>query len=129
MVNRAKDWLEQARRDLDHGRYGASGGYHEWACFSAQLSAEKALKALYQHLRGQAWGHSVKRLVEGLAAQTDVDASLLDCGRNLDRYYIPTRYPNGFDEGKPGDYYSESDSEQAISCADSIIRFCERRIS
>jgi HEPN domain-containing protein len=48
MVNRAKDWLEQARRDLDHGRYAASGGYHEWACFSAQQSAEKALKALYQ---------------------------------------------------------------------------------
>ena len=129
MVSRAKDWLDQARRDLDLSRHAASGGYHEWACFSAQQSAEKAVKALYQHLRGEAWGHSVMRLVEGLAERTDVDASLLDCGRILDRYYIPTRYPNGFDEGKPADYYSETDSEQAISCAEAIIRFCEGRIS
>lgn len=50
MSNRARDWLDQAWRDWEHTRHDAAEGYHEWACFSAQQAAEKALKALYQHL-------------------------------------------------------------------------------
>ena len=54
---------------------------------------------------------------------------LVDCGRILDRFYIPTRYPNGFDYGKPGDYYTETDSQQAIGCAEKILRYCADRLS
>lgn len=47
MGNRACDWLDQARRDWEHTRHDAAEGYYEWACFSAQQAAEKALKALH----------------------------------------------------------------------------------
>lgn len=127
MVNRAGDWLDQANRDLDHARNDLSSGYHEWACFSAHQAAEKALKALYQHLSGEAWGHSVKRLLEGLSSTLEIAPEILDCARILDRFYIPTRYPNGFDNGKPADYYTETDSQQAIGCAEAILRFCTDR--
>ncbi|NTW21878.1 MAG: HEPN domain-containing protein, partial [Nostocales cyanobacterium W4_Combined_metabat2_030] len=40
-------WLRQAKRDLDHARLALSGGNYEWACFAAQQSAEKAVKALF----------------------------------------------------------------------------------
>lgn len=129
MVSRARDWLEQARRDLEHARHDLVEGYHEWACFSAQQAAEKALKALYQHLGGEAWGHSTKQLLEELPPAAGVTPELIDNGRILDRFYIPTRYPNGFENGKPADYYTEADSRQAIGCAEAVLRFCADRLS
>ncbi len=124
MVNRAQDWLDQAWRDLEHARRDMDDGFHEWACFSAQQAAEKGLKALYQHLGGEARGHSIKRLLEELSSRVVVEPDLVDCARILDRFYIPTRYPNGFDYGKPADYYTAADSQQAIACAEKILRFC-----
>ena len=121
--NRARDWLEQAQRDVDHARHAMEQGFHEWACFSAQQAAEKALKAVYIHLGRIAWGHSVKRLLEGLQDVYSVDENLMNCARLLDRFYLPTRYPNGFDYGKPGDYYTQEDSQKAIGCAMEILRF------
>jgi len=129
MVSRARDWLAQAQRDLEHAHHDLAEGYHEWACFSAQQAAEKALKATYQHLGGEAWGHSVKRLLEELPLEAGVTSDLVNYGRILDRFYIPTRYPNGFDYGKPADYYTETDSQQAIGCAEAILRFCSGCIS
>ena len=129
MGSRAKDWLTQAWRDLEHARHDMAEGYHEWACFSAQQAAEKALKGLYHHLGAEAWGHSVKRLLEGLPNSVVVPTDLIDCGRILDRFYIPTRYPNGFDYGTPADYYTEKDSREAIGCAEQILRFCTDHVS
>jgi HEPN domain-containing protein len=116
--------LRQAQRDLDHARRDAADGYYEWGCFSAQQAAEKAVKAVYQHLGGEAWGHAVKRLLEELPPEAGVTLPLVDAGRVLDRFYIPTRYPNGFDEGTPADYYAAEDCQIAIRCAEAILRFC-----
>jgi HEPN domain-containing protein len=129
MAERSKDWLEQAMRDLEHARHDVAIGFHEWACFSAQQAAEKALKALHQYLGSEVWGHSVKHLVERLPLSEPAPGDLVDCGRILDRFYVPTRYPNGFDYGKPADYYTTSDSEQAIRCAEAILRFCADHIA
>lgn len=53
---RATAWLRQALRDLSHARLSAEHGDPEWACFSAQQAAEKALKAVLIDL-----GHRVRR--------------------------------------------------------------------
>ncbi|MBC7227942.1 MAG: HEPN domain-containing protein [Thermoflexales bacterium] len=128
-MRRARDWLDQAWRDLEHARRDMADGFHEWACFSAQQAAEKGLKALYQHLGGEARGHSVKWLLERLPLEEEVRQELIECARILDRFYIPTRYPNGFDYGKPADYYTVADSQQAIGCAERILRFCTDRMA
>ena len=57
MGERARDWLEQAKSDLGHADNDVSGAYYEWARFSAQQAAEKALKAVYQAHNRVAWGH------------------------------------------------------------------------
>jgi HEPN domain-containing protein len=41
---------------------------------------------------------------------------------------ILTRYPNGFDEGKPSDYYDRSQAEEAIRDVEDILAFCEGAI-
>jgi len=48
MPRRTEDWLRQAEKDLRHAKNSLQSGDYEWACFAAQQSAEKALKALYQ---------------------------------------------------------------------------------
>jgi HEPN domain-containing protein len=125
---RAYDWLRQARRDLDHAREDLKSGYYEWGCFSAQQAAEKAVKALYQHLHAEAWGHSVRKLLESLPESHKCSQEIIESGASLDKFYIPTRYPNGFDVGAPEDYYLRKDLEEAIIHAESIIRFCQDKL-
>ncbi|MDQ7857897.1 MAG: HEPN domain-containing protein [Armatimonadota bacterium] len=47
------------------------------------------------------------------------------CGRLLDRFYIPARYPSSWDRGSPKDYFTREDAGHALRCAESILRFCE----
>ena len=48
--------------------------------------------------------------------------------KELDKHYIPTRYPNGFERGAPVDFYTRGEAERAIAQADSIIEFCRDQI-
>src|SRR5262245_7185516 len=70
MGNRAHDWFEQAERDLEHARASQEQNRHEWACFAAQQSAEKAVKALHLGLGQEAWGHIIARLLVELPVKT-----------------------------------------------------------
>jgi Uncharacterized conserved protein related to C-terminal domain of eukaryotic chaperone, SACSIN len=49
----------------------------------------------------------------------------MDKARVLDRHYIPTRYPNGFERGAPMDFYSRKDADVAIEHAEAIVEFCK----
>lgn len=125
MPERSRDWIEQAARDLQGARWLAEGGFFEWACFIAQQGAEKAVKAAYQKLGGDAWGHSVAMLLVGLRERAHVAEDIVTCGRVLDRFYIPARYPNSWDEGSPKDYHSREDADHALRCCEEIVRFCQ----
>jgi hypothetical protein len=46
---------------------------------------------------------------------------LADAGRELDLFYIPTRYPNGLDSGTPGEAFSASQSRRAIEHIAAIV--------
>ncbi len=129
MPNRAKDWLTQAQRDLDFARHAMGGGFHEWACFAAHQTADKAVKGLVAGLNGEARGHAIVAMAAALPERARFPTELLDAGRRLDRHYIPTRYPNGFDCGTPRDYFTAADSTQAIADAEHILRFCAGHVS
>ena len=129
MASRAADWFRQARQDLEHARTSVAAGHHEWACFAAHQAAEKALKALFQSLGGEARGHSLSGLLDHIAGRRPVEAALLDAGRQLDRHYIPARYPNAYAEGAPCQYYARGDAEEAIADAEQIFQFCERQLA
>ncbi|MBI4473151.1 MAG: HEPN domain-containing protein [Acidobacteria bacterium] len=130
MTNRAPDWLRQAEADLEHAESAIESEDFEWSCFAAQQGAEKALKALYYHLHGDPWGHSLLALMQALPEplRASVTDELLDAARALDKHYIPTRYPNGFAEGAPMDYYTKRDAEESLNHAKSILTFCQSEI-
>jgi HEPN domain-containing protein len=103
--------------------------YYEWACFTAQQAAEKAVKALFQHIHADAWGHSISALLKELPENHAPDPGLIETAILLDRFYIPTRYPNGFASGMPKDYFIKKDAEDACRSARIIIDFCKNKIS
>lgn len=125
MAERGADWMRQAKRDLASARSQSAAEFFEWACFASQQAAEKALKAVYQSLGGDAWGHATIELIKGLEERITVPAELVGCAQRLDRYYIPTRYPNGWANGIAADFLTEKDATNAIGDSDQIIRFCE----
>ena len=129
MANRSSDWLRQADRDLKHAKNAVDDGDFEWACFAAEQAAEKAVKAVYEHLRGEGWGHTVSKLLRELPAELGIPVELGDAALRLDKLYIATRYPNGFESGAPGDFYTRREAEEAIVDAAAIIEFCRGAVS
>lgn len=128
-MERSGDWINQAQRDLAAASHQRSGGFHEWAAFMAQQAAEKAIKAVYQRLGGDAWGHSCHQLLVGLREKGIVATAMEDRARFLDRCYVPARYPNGWQAGIPGDMYGERDADEAIGAAAEILRFCQNLLA
>ena len=128
-MNRSADWLKQAKRDIQKANLDIEYSYYEWACFTAQQSAEKAVKALYQSLNMSVRGHSIVKMLYGLKDIANVQEDIIHASRILDRYYIEARYPNGFPAGSPLDYFDEKIAKEAYDAADKIFRFCEDSIS
>ncbi len=128
MPERSADWLRQAKRDLRHAVHSLEDKDYEWACFASQQAAEKAVKALYQTLHGDIRGHVISQMLGNLPTEITVPGELIEAALRLDKLYITTRYPNGFERGTPGDFYTSSEAQEAISYAEGILHFCEGRI-
>lgn len=127
MPDRSHDWFAQAVRDLEQARASQRDGRHEWACFAAEQSAEKAVKSLHLALGQEAWGHTIAKLLAELPIE--VDPGLVDKGRVLDNMYVPTRYANGHPEGAPFEHYGALQSDEAIRHAGEIVEFVRARLA
>jgi len=123
MPSRARDWFNQAKRDLEQAKDSQKAGRHEWACFAAQQAAEKAVKALHLHLGQEAWGHVIAKLLQELPELVQLPKDLMEKARVLDNFYIPARYPNSHPQGAPFEHYGSLQSEAAINYASEIIDF------
>lgn len=126
MAERSLDWLRQAEKDLEKAALDLQWGYYEWACFTAQQATEKAIKALFQSLHGEAWGHGTKALLENLPFEDKIQ--FIEDAKLLDKLYIPTRYPNGLPQGIPHDYFTKKEAQQAIAAAARIYEWCKGKI-
>jgi len=110
--------LAQARADIDAAVHLVAGRHFNVACFLAQQAAEKALKG-YLFYRGAAevWGHSAAELCETCAEIEPAFGELVGPVSLLDKYYIPTRYPNGLPGGIPKDAFDKVEAERAVDIA------------
>ncbi len=128
-ANRSRDWWTQALHDQDAARRNAEIGIYDWACFMAQQAAEKAVKALVQQRGGDAWGHSVRELAGLLPSDVPIPKDVLTALPLLDRYYIPTRYPNGIASGTPAETFGADDAKTAIRLCEEVVRFVDGHLS
>jgi HEPN domain-containing protein len=128
-MERSKDWIDEAEGDLEHAKSDAARGYYNWACFSAQQSAEKAAKAVFQKMGAEAWGHSVADLLQELSLKVQISEELMNAALELDKAYVPTRYPNAHPSGSPRRRYTKREAERLIEYAEEIVKFCSSLLS
>lgn len=128
-MERSADWMDQAQGDLEHAKSDLEREFYDWACFSAHQAAEKAVKAVFQKMGAEAWGHSVADLLEELLSRCAVPEALIDVALELDKAYIPTRYPNAHPSGSPRRRYTHSEAERMVAHAQQIVQFGEGLLS
>jgi HEPN domain-containing protein len=122
---RYKDWLDEALDDLSSAEIMFREGKFSKACFLSQQAAEKVVKALmifkfkkYDDI------HSVSELLRRVHAESN----LVEDGEKLDRFYIPTRYPNAWPLGAPYAHYTRLDAEEAMEGARRIVEYAIKQI-
>lgn len=127
MKDQSKRWLEFAEEDLKMAELAFGEGLWNQACFHCQQCAEKALKAiLCRH------GHSIPR-THKLADLVFLigEGALLDLAddlRSMDRFYIPTRYPDAVPGSLPGGLPCRKDAEEALSLASRLIKVAKDNV-
>lgn len=126
----AARWLAQAEYDLRAAQSNAERQLYSYACFIAQQAAEKALKAfLYAQGEREVLGHAVGELCKRAAKFKRDFTALSRKAQKLDRFYIPTRYPNGLPGGIPAESYDEEDAGLALKLAQEIFEFVKQQLN
>lgn len=135
----AEPWLRQAEADLQAAQDSLIAAHYEWACFQAQQSGEKALKAfLHENEYGtraiRAIFHSMRGPGSALEAcqQFQPGFSSLDFqAQLLDQYSIATRYPDSLTlmgRMAPADYFDAGEAQSCILAATSILNFVKELV-
>ena len=83
---------------------------------------------IYYDGEGLVLGHSVKNLIERVSSMDIKFKQLKDKLPILDRYYIPTRYPNGLPDGIPADVFTQEAAQNALELAKSTVEFVQKYI-
>jgi HEPN domain-containing protein len=89
----------------------------------------KSDKDTFQKLDAEAWGHSVYDLLASLQEKFNVEERLLEYALELDKAYIPTRYPNAHPSMSPRRRYTRVEAERLIGYAEVIFNFCKNLLS
>ncbi len=127
-MSKATDWLFFAQEDLRVAEIIFSAEIYHQVCFHAQQCCEKALKACLAHQGVEPPRlHQLSVLLSLL--ELDVNIELAADIVRLDRFYIPTRYPDApvgsLSEGLPG----MNDAEEAKATAQKTLDWAKRVIS
>ncbi|MCS6950910.1 MAG: HEPN domain-containing protein [Armatimonadota bacterium] len=128
----AEQWLLFARDDLRMAELAMAEGIHNQVCFHAQQCVEKTIKALIAHAGGLVpRTHRLTDLLESVDLPCNPLAELAADIKLLERYYIPTRYPDALPGGLPDGLPNEADAREALEVArkslQQVARFLQAR--
>lgn len=123
----AERWLMTAKEDVLAAETMSSAEIYASACFHAQQVGEKAVKALWRLIDANARGNSVRKLIMDFPRKDTIEnlEILSDKAALLDKFYIPTRYPNGLPDLTPGQIYLKEDAERGIEAARMFVSLAE----
>lgn len=119
-MDKAKIWITQAEEDLLWSKASLKEGILRGACFAAQQSAEKALKAFL--LSKDMTSPKIHDLVTLNQQCFNIESKFKDLEEAcnlLSPYYISSRYPDvaQFEE------YSQNQVEETVENAEKVIDF------
>jgi HEPN domain-containing protein len=125
----AKRWFSEAEWDLESARILHESRRYNSSAFLCQQSAEKCAKALLYSVGESPFGHSVLELLERFGEASGKDISeLKSLAAELDRHYIPARYPNAIPSGSPHEYYDQEVSQRVLQYAARILDYARRHL-
>lgn len=64
--------------------------------------------------------HSIFKLIQKCSVHDEDFKSIEHC-RELDKYYIPTRYANGLPDVVPHEFYSLEDATKCVEYAETVV--------
>lgn len=120
MTAESERWLQFAAEDLQMGELAMREAIYNQVCFHSQQCAEKAIKALLRlqgkpaprtHLLGD-----LLRLLDPNPFSAELAIELLD------RFYLPTRYPDALPGSFPEGLPNNEDASEAIDAAGHVLR-------
>ncbi|MBC5798496.1 MAG: HEPN domain-containing protein [Candidatus Eremiobacteraeota bacterium] len=127
---RTQRWSEAAATDLAVAERLRCEAPH-LSCFHAQQSAEKALKASLTRRSGDAPPiHALARLLDALDAMSvPIPESVRDSAESLDKYDLPTRYPDALGFADAAIAYKPRDADAALSAARAVLAWAREDVA
>ncbi|MFQ6078845.1 MAG: HEPN domain-containing protein [Thermodesulfobacteriota bacterium] len=121
MKETVERWLRFADEDLKMAKLAFKEGMYNQVCFHAQQCVEKLLKGFIQFKdKVHPQSHKLADLLSSISESPfdELRGDIL----LLDRFYIPTRYPDALpgslSEGLP----TEEDAKEAMAVAQAVLR-------
>jgi len=123
----ASRWLKQAKIDFDNAKNNLNFKSFELVCFLSHQVAEKSSIAALYSIGLRPFGHSLKELVNEIEKNKDqIQITIpLECAIELDKQYIPTRYPDAFVSGIPHESYSEKNAKDCLKWSKKVLDLVE----
>lgn len=124
----ADRWLRQAEYDLKASEWNQQGGFFAPACFWAQQSAAKSLRAfLYLNREDARETRSVYDLLDRAITYEEEFKGFVGTSTSLDLYYKTSRFPDALPGGIPAEIITGKDSRDAIKQATDILMLVEKK--
>ncbi len=123
-------WLRQAEYNLKVAENNFNARFYSASCFMSEQAAQMALKAYIIFKTGRYVSmHSIKKLAEKCLEYNKHFEEIVEYGKILDRYYIPTRYPDALAPPvAPFEIYTEKDAKEALDFAKKIVEIVSQKI-
>ncbi len=127
MKEEAKRWIDFAYEDLRMAELALKEKIYNQVCYHSQQGVEKALKGFIEFKGGiHPQTHKLADILPLIFENPFAD--IKDEILLLDRFYIPTRYPDalpgGLSEGLP----NEKDGEEAIKVARMVFERAKKEV-
>ena len=118
------DWLYFAESDLRLAYKALEEELFHLVCFHAQQTAEKLLKSQFiVHNKPVPKIHSLIELANRLSGIITGIEAFMDDFRSLDRFYLPTRYPDALPGSLAEGLPLKKDAEEALASAQKFLDF------
>ncbi len=117
-----KDWLLMGKIDLKSAKASLKDKIYSSVCFHCQQAVEKALKAFLLHFESEVTKtHDLLLLLNRAVKYREKFNKFKKEVGFLNKFYIPTRYPDAFPGSLPEGLPQKEDALQALKNAKKIF--------
>jgi HEPN domain-containing protein len=128
-MKETNNWFEFAEDDLKMAEAALKGKIYNQTCFHSQQGVEKMLKGfLRTHGKSIPKTHFLDDLLNLCIEIDNSFSGLKEKCLKLDKYYIPTRYPDALPGTLPEGLPEKKDAQEALSFLREITDFVKGQV-